>query len=234
MSSLLVKCWRYCDAVYRDDESPKIECDLVLKKDNDYCEVFFGFKEIFIVFRGSDDFEDWLSNGQFFSMYSKSDDVHYSFLNSYKNFEEELISLVKKHLNYDVYLLGHSRGGALATLAADYLSLIKPLSCITFGTPPVGNKEFRNRYNKKCIDHTNVYIGNDIVFTSVLAKMIGLRHVGKEYRVGEAECGKALKGIGWIGWKWFGWTHAFKVKAHLRDTHRAYWKYFSLQKFNKG
>ncbi len=230
MSSLLVKCWKYCDAVYRDDESPKIECDLVLKKDNDYCEVFFGFREMFIVFRGSDDFQDWLSNGQFFSTYSKGDDVHYSFWNSYNSFAEELVVLLKKYLNHDVYLIGHSRGGALATVAADNLSLIKPLSCITFGSPPVGNKDFRNRYNKKCIDHTNVYIGNDIVFTSVLAKMFGLRHVGKEYRVSEAEYGKAVGVGGWFGWKWFGWTETFRVKAHLRSTHRAYWKYLSQKK----
>lgn len=53
--------------------------------------------------------------------------------------------------NRTMYYVGHSLGGALATLAAMYFGSIYPdvrHVCITFGAPRVGDKAFVSEFKK--------------------------------------------------------------------------------------
>jgi triacylglycerol lipase len=53
--------------------------------------------------------------------------------------------------NRTMYYIGHSLGGALATLAAAYFGSLYPdvrHVCITFGAPRVGNAVFISEFKK--------------------------------------------------------------------------------------
>ncbi|SHM62816.1 Lipase (class 3) [Chitinophaga jiangningensis] len=66
-----------------------------------------------------------------------------------------------------IYLTGHSKGGALATLLARMISLKAPgtkLNVYTFGAPRVGDAKFaRNYENDKNIDHLRVESFGDLI-----------------------------------------------------------------------
>ena len=80
---------------------------------------------------------------------------------SENNLEIETIKLEKKNINKlpegppikHVIFSGHSLGGALATLAAVQFAKQYPdivVSCVTFGSPRVGNGTFAQMFNKCC------------------------------------------------------------------------------------
>merc|ERR1711916_55493 len=59
---------------------------------------------------------------------------------------EEVTALVEEYPAFPVYVTGHSLGGALATLAALDLTVLKPkipVHVYTFGAPRVGNDAFQ-------------------------------------------------------------------------------------------
>jgi alpha-beta hydrolase superfamily lysophospholipase len=54
--------------------------------------------------------------------------------------------LLAAHPGYRLYVTGHSLGGALSTLIAFYLAcdpeIRKPVTCISFASPRLGDKDF--------------------------------------------------------------------------------------------
>lgn len=84
-----------------------------------------------------------------------------------------------------VYLVGHSLGGAAATLAgAGLISMgVNPeqIEVITFGAPAVGNAAFVAQYNK-VLKLTRIVISGDLV-TGILQSLVGgYKQFGKEIR----------------------------------------------------
>ena len=59
---------------------------------------------------------------------------------------EAIKPLVEAHPTYVLYVTGHSLGGALSTIVSFYLacdeSIPKPVTCINFASPRVGNHSF--------------------------------------------------------------------------------------------
>jgi len=124
----------------------------------------FGRKKLFkhrydvlIAFRGTVGILDWLNDcraNQVDSPFSKGK-VHQGFLNSVKNLEEPILNkldeLMLEYPDAMIYITGHSKGGALATLMGfcvlsrhkDYLKRIK---IATFGSPRVGDSDFCDDY----------------------------------------------------------------------------------------
>ncbi|VDM75849.1 unnamed protein product [Strongylus vulgaris] len=68
---------------------------------------------------------------------------------------DNVIRLVKDYPSHDIWITGHSLGGALAALAASYIveSGIVPngdkIRLVTFGQPKVGDRNFANLLNKR-------------------------------------------------------------------------------------
>ena len=154
-----------------------------------------GKNLIVIVFKGSKEPQDWLTN---FNLRNEKFEGHG---NVHKGFNESLklfFELIKNkdltdmssyttviedieniNENSQIILTGHSLGGALATLAGCYLyeKGIKKenLEVYTFGSPPVGTKEFTKYYHDK-INLYRLVNENDVV--PKLDKLLNLSHLG--------------------------------------------------------
>ncbi len=97
-----------------------------------------------LVFRGSNDFEDWKNN--FMAYQTKAFDggmVHAGFMRALRTIWKDLLVMLK-HQQGPLFITGHSLGAALATLAT--ARLVKnghPVeACYVFGSPRVGNEKF--------------------------------------------------------------------------------------------
>lgn len=77
-----------------------------------------------------------------------------------------------------VYFTGHSIGGALAVIAMLWLRDPKNTSCYTFGSPRVGDKEFKQHTD----NHYKLYhvVNNSDVITKLPLKLFGYRHSGEK------------------------------------------------------
>jgi len=119
-----------------------------------------------VAFRGSHDIQDWLTNFKVATAACSFDGgltvgrVHSGFLQAYKTLREPLAAkvrlLVPSASSGQAVLcrvLGHSLGGAMATLCAydlaassDFSYLGADVSCVTWGSPRVGDAEFAASY----------------------------------------------------------------------------------------
>ena len=156
-----------------------------------------GKNEILIVFRGSQEPEDWMTNISFRDDdFHKRGRVHYGFKQALNLFLKSIKKrdLTAKHLpltildnvksineNTTIILTGHSLGGALATLAGCQLYEMgvarENLEIYTFGAPPVGTEDFCNYYKEKL----NIYrLVNELDVVPKLEKITNLFHLGKE------------------------------------------------------
>jgi len=153
---------------------------------------------IVLVFQGSQESEDWLTNITFkMTKYFNKEKVHKGFYDTLKLFiksisHRECLSYKKQKYilskdidfinnNCKILLTGHSLGGAIATLVGTYLSDIgikkECMDVYTFGSPPVGSKAYTEKYNQK-INLFRVINKNDIV--PKIDKISSLKHLGKE------------------------------------------------------
>ncbi|GAV70449.1 C2 domain-containing protein/Lipase_3 domain-containing protein [Cephalotus follicularis] len=120
--------------------------------------------------------------------------VHSGFLSAYDSVRTRIIDLIEVAIGYkefaespykwQVYVTGHSLGGALATLLALELSssqLAKfgaiSLTMYNFGSPRVGNKRFAEVYNEKVKDSWRVVNHRDIIPT--VPRLMGYCHVAQ-------------------------------------------------------
>lgn len=138
-----------------------------LKSDTQFFVVSTG-NDIFISFRGTQTdnttgiINDWKTNLKFnqvwFDKYGKGK-VHEGFFNRFKSSWSHIEDFLKKnsseHNSKNIWLTGHSLGGAIATItlaALYYEDLFKELGnyniggLYTYGQPKVGNSAFCNQF----------------------------------------------------------------------------------------
>ena len=104
---------------------------------------------------------------------------------------DALRPVLRANRGYKLYITGHSMGGALAIICAFFLAcdkrsgvIPKPVSCISFGSPRVGDINFmravrileKDRYLRYC----RVVNDNDMVTT---IPMIQYHHAGVQVRL---------------------------------------------------
>ncbi|HRH78104.1 MAG TPA: lipase family protein [Cellvibrionaceae bacterium] len=118
---------------------------------------------IIIVFRGSTSANhgaDWASNARIGVEASKTSlPVHIGFNAIFKSMQPEIQSFIlQNHSAHMVHCVGHSLGGAVATLAADWISqsLKKSVQLYTFGAPRPGLEPFAKRLSSR-IGADNIY-----------------------------------------------------------------------------
>jgi hypothetical protein len=155
-----------------------------------------GKNLIVIVFRGSQEPEDWMTNFNFDDDdFEDKGGVHQGFKEAMDLFfktmkEKQLVSnsvpisgIDAEHFNQNnkIILTGHSLGGALATLSACYLYELgikkENIEVYTFGAPPVGTEKFCQYYENK-INLYRVINENDVV--PKLDKITKFVHMGTE------------------------------------------------------
>lgn len=103
-----------------------------------------------VAFRGTDALADWVTDATAHSTNSDNGNaVHTGFQRSFASIRPSLFDFfnqpgVRDKKDGVVHCVGHSLGGALATLAADWISteFDKTVYVYTFGAPRVGKKDF--------------------------------------------------------------------------------------------
>ena len=112
--------------------------------------------ELFLIFRGSTKANygaDWISNARIGVNSSKTGlPVHLGFNHIFNSMLPQLQSFMKDAKQVkSVHCIGHSLGGAIATLAADWIKSNKglPVKLYTFGAPKPGMMLFANRLSQK-------------------------------------------------------------------------------------
>lgn len=105
---------------------------------------------IVVVFRGTRQVMAWLDNFRCDLVKSGGRGIHRDFVETVEAIAPQLDSAIEQlHLpGREIWLTGHSRGGALATVAADRLQS-KGYSphVFTFGAPQVGDEQFAESYS---------------------------------------------------------------------------------------
>jgi pimeloyl-ACP methyl ester carboxylesterase len=79
-----------------------------------------------------------------------------------------------------IFLCGHSLGAALAQLAAHRLALgdYKVANVYVFGSPRIGNEEFRDAYNALLEAQTFLHINHEDIVTQLPPSLFGFHYVG--------------------------------------------------------
>ncbi|HPT85311.1 MAG TPA: lipase family protein [Bacillota bacterium] len=150
-------------------------------------------KTLYITFRGSDSPRDWKTNFMFDKMtipYGNTASpirVHRGFITAYKSpFVRNAIHRAVSCGVESVKIAGHSQGAALAILCSVDLEYNFPdldYEVYLFGAPRVGNKAFRDSYNRRLLKVFRIENGNDIV-TKLPPAFLGYRHVGMKIHIG--------------------------------------------------
>ena len=96
-----------------------------------------------------------------------------------------LAELLRTHPEQKVYLVGHSLGGAVATLGGAVLLTegVSPeqVEVVTFGAPPVGNQAFANAFGSR-LHLTRITMQGDPVPDSLINLVGGYRQFGREIK----------------------------------------------------
>ncbi len=113
--------------------------------------------------------------------------AHEGFVSEYMLFREKVIEYVSKHPDKEIYVVGHSLGGALTTLASfDIASTLdREVNAITFGAPRVGMEEFRNAFDSLPIKMYRFVVANDPI-PRVPGMLIPYEHVGELIQIDQS------------------------------------------------
>mmetsp|Transcript_19692 Transcript_19692/g.33758 ORF Transcript_19692/g.33758 Transcript_19692/m.33758 type:complete len:703 (-) Transcript_19692:709-2817(-) len=164
---------------------------------------FVGIDEsqgfIVTAFRGTVSLKNWINNLRIckitagktadaaFQTLPSDVTVHVGFLETFSSIADEMIeevmNLHRQYPSFKLYVTGHSRGGAKATLCALHLALAgisgEQIYLYTFGSPRVGNQAFAREVNSRLVYNFRVVNNYDLVPALPLRKA-GFHHVGEE------------------------------------------------------
>jgi len=144
-----------------------------------------GKKRATVVFRGSESMADWYYDLMVFK-HKLVDNVcvhsgFYKQLTMNSVYDELVISIkniLKEHNDFDVYVTGHSLGGALSTLFGYMLSkeIENNVKVVSFASPRVGNYAWKKSFEEqKNLTHYRITNKRDIVTAFPIYKYY---HVG--------------------------------------------------------
>lgn len=187
---------RLCRDVY--DDKYLMSCEEFIDNSETDCQVIITKEEktIFVCFRGSDSKQDWKLNfkSSFTQFpFNSARKVHTGFAIQWLSVKEGVIDKLRIMLDkYDgkvdrVIFCGHSLGSisnlALLSITTDKREMIKKeiiVEGITFGGPRIGNKEFKD-YFEKHASCTRIVLDRDLV--TRVPFWYGYRHVGDPIQI---------------------------------------------------
>jgi predicted lipase len=142
-------------------------------------------KKYWVVFRGTKGFVDILTDVDFYKKEYKfkfgEAKVHSGMLSAFESVRAEIDSVnFDEHSDYEIICTGHSLGAALATLTAATCFPRKP-SIATFGSPRVGDSDFKKAFVQAVSSSTRVVFEADAI--TELPPLQGYRHVPTMLRI---------------------------------------------------
>jgi len=183
-------------------------------------------KTIYVVWRGSESKKDFQNDASIDKVpfIEENEKVHIGFKYCWESVVGDTYDAIDTALENlqgettDIVVSGHSLGGAVATLYAYSIKKHYPhynLKVTTIGSPRVGNKVFKENYDKSGIDTLRIVHNNDLVTHT---PYIGFHHVNYQVRLDTAgnrlQNDKSLKSL-WLYLKslFSGKT----IKDHMGD-----------------
>ena len=103
--------------------------------------------------------------------------AHAGFLAAYETIEMQILDrLTSGNMlqGKDLWITGHSMGGAIATIAAYRLGCVM---CVTFGSPRVGDRRWARAFNAKLVGKV-FRVVNSVDLVSRVPSFLRFRHVG--------------------------------------------------------
>jgi triacylglycerol lipase len=143
-----------------------------------------------MVFRGTDELEDWLDNINALSTKELFGKFHRGFWNSVNDVWNPINAKFKdlqKQRPRPLFITGHSSGGAMATVAAAKLiHEDRPFTSVyTFGQPRVLTRETARIFNMECKSRYFRFHNNNDIVTRVPARIMGYSHIGTYLYISE-------------------------------------------------
>ncbi|MGB0506315.1 MAG: lipase family protein [Pikeienuella sp.] len=141
-------------------------------------------KFICLVFRGTDEWQDWLDNLSALSVELPYGDFHSGFHESCEDVWNPLFreyQRARKKEARPLYIVGHSLGGGMATVAAAKLvEMDLPFSGVyTFGQPRATKRETARMISKECSGRYFRFHNNSDLVTRMPARLMNYSHVGQ-------------------------------------------------------
>jgi triacylglycerol lipase len=149
----------------------------------------FKDNELIFAFRGSSSWSDFITDANIHQVPAIEGLVHEGFLKQYESIQKVIMTILQQTKLNKISFVGHSLGGAIATICALCFKIqfpSKTIQCYTFGSPRVGNQAFVDAFNKSVDVSVRVVNGQDIVPTRPYwgyAHVKGLFSVGPPYSI---------------------------------------------------
>ena len=106
--------------------------------------------------------------------------VHAGFHNEYLRYRDRILEYIGQHPDKNIYVTGHSLGGALAALSSFDIAAHtqRPVTVFTFGQPRVGDRRFREAYDELVPNSYRVVVDGDPI-ARLPGGLFDYQHVGK-------------------------------------------------------
>ena len=181
-NALIAKCAQYANSAYNDTFCTSKSTFINNLETDTQVHLAVVDDSVVISFRGTTNLSDWKTDFTVIrtnsKLFSELAQVHAGFLNAYESVRSDIHNYIKESRLFKVVLGSHSLGAACQTLCALDIKLSYPkvhVSCVSFGSPRVGNVEFCKQFNERIdVSYRCVYERDPITYTPTFVRF---RHV---------------------------------------------------------